>query len=313
MNNPKKYTKPTTNSSICEPMVFVSVTIPKPHRFTIKTQSTFKNLINKFVIIQKSKLITGNDLSIIRSLYRGRLVCRNANCFQLTVSESLANRAIVFLDKLAKELESQKFKIAFQQDNASNYVIAAKDNERIRFHLSEGFKFYPIDNDKRSALESMLYRDRKPFPTGKLTLSISTLETNINKSWSDGARTIEEALPTIVRGFESLILRQKQRRIENAMKAKQRADDAKKIGEMESIKYSEKRIFDDAMLEAQAFKEHQNLEEYLNYLEVNCIKVFGNLVDPIQLWFSTARKYAESQSPISKRLHQFSNLRNSSK
>jgi hypothetical protein len=227
----------------------------------------------------------------------------------LTVSESVINRAILFLDTLAKALESQKFKIAFQQDDTGNYVFAAKDNEHIRFHLSEGFKYHPIDNDKRSSLERMLYRDRKPVPTGMLTLSISAFETNIKKSWSDGTRPIEDALPSVIHGFESLILRQKQCRIKNAMEAKQRAEDAKTFGEMESIKYSEKRIFDDAKLEAQAFKEHQNLEEYLNYLEVNCIKEFGNLDDPIRLWFSTARNYAESQSPLSKRLHQFRNMR----
>jgi hypothetical protein len=313
MNNPKKHNKPPTKSSIRDALVFHPATIPNSHKFTRNTQSAFKKLINQFLNIKKSKLIAGNDLSIIRSIYRGRLVCRNANCFHLTVSESLANRAISFLDMLAKELESQKFKIAFQQDDTCNYVFATKDNERIRFHLSEGFKYHPIDNDKRSALESMLYRDRKPVPTGKLTISISAFETNINKSWSDGTRPIEDALPSVLLGFDNLVLRQKQRKIENAMKAKQRTEDAKRIGEMESIKYSEKRIFDDAMLEAQTFKEHQNLEEYLNYLEVNCIKEFGNLDDPIQLWLSTARKYAESQSPISKRLHKFSNFRDSIK
>jgi len=313
MNNLKKYTKTPTNSSIRDDLVFHQLTISNPHRFTVNTKSTFKKLINKLAIIQKSKLIVSNDLSIIRSIYRGRLVCRNANCFHVTVSECLVNRAIHFLDSLAKELEKHKFKIAFQHNDAGSYVYAAKDNEHIRFHLSEGFKYQPIDNDKRSALESMLYRDRKPVPTGKLTLSISAYETNINKSWSDGSRPIEDNLPTIIHEFGSLIIRQKQRRMKNARKAKQRAEDAKRFSEMESLKYSEMRIYDDAMLEAQAFKVHQNLEEFLNYLEVNCLKEFGKLDEPIQLWFSTARKYAETQSPIRKRLHQFSNLRNSTK
>jgi hypothetical protein len=218
-----------------------------------------------------------------------------------------------FLDSLAKELENNKFKVAFQKEDAGNYVFAVKDDEKITFHLSEGYKYHLIDNDKRTALECILYRDRKPVPTGKLTLSISAFETNINKSWSDGSRPIEDALPTIIHEFGSLILRQKQRRIENARGDEQQAEYAKRFSEMESIKHSEKRIYDDAMLEANTYKEHQILEEYLNYLEVNCLKEYGKLDEPIQLWLSTARMYAETQCPVRKRLNQFRNMRISNK
>lgn len=309
MNNPRKYTRTSASSIINEPMVFDLNTIPKPHRFTLNTQSALKKLINKLAIIQKSKLIVSDDLSTIRSIYRGRLVCRNANCFHVTVSESLVNRAIHFLDTLAKELESHKFKIAFQHDDAGSYVYAVKDNEHISFYLSEGFNYQPIDNDRRSALESMLYRDRKPVPTGKLTLSISAYETNINKSWADGARPIEDALPTIIDGFESLIPRQKQRKIDNILRAKQRLEEAKRVSQTESMKFAEMRIYDNAMHETKAFKDYQKLEEYLNFLEVSYLKEFGNLDESIKSWLATARKYAETQSPIRKRLNQFRNMR----
>jgi len=309
MNKSKKYTKTTTNSSISEPMIFEPINIPKPHRFTLNTQSAFKKLINKLAIVQKSKLLANNDLSIIKSIYRGRLVCSSANCFHVTVSEGLVNRAIFFLDTLAKELENRKFKIVCQQEGNVHYVIATKANEHISFHISEGFKYHPIDNDKRSELERMLYRDRKPVPTGKITLSLSALDTNISKSWSDGSRTIEDALPTIINGFEHLVLRQKQRKIDNAMREKQRLEDAMIFGETESRKYAEKAIYENAMKEANSFIAHQNLDAYLNYLEVNYLNEFGCLDASTQSWLSTARKFSETLSPVSKRLELFKNMR----
>lgn len=308
MSKPKKYTKTKANTSISESIAFNPVTAAKPHGFTLNTHSVFKNIINKLAVVKKLKLLTNSDLSFIKSIHRGRLVCRGTNCFHVTVSESLVNRAIHFLDTLAKELEYRKFNISALKVDAATYVFATKDNEHISFQLSEGFKYQPIDNNKRSELERMLYRDRKSIPTGKLTLSISGFETNINKKWSDGTRPIEDALPIIIDGFESLILRQKQRRIENSMRAAQRAEDTKRFGEIESIKYSEKRIYDDAMFDAKTFMAHQNLGEYLNYLEAQYLKECGSLNEVTLVWFSTVRRMAESLNPITKRLKLLSEL-----
>lgn len=291
--------------------IYVPEQITDPHKFTRNTQSAFEKIIKKVANVRDSKKLPSDYPSIIKSVYRGRFVCRNANCFHVTVSESLVNRSIRFLDSLAKELENKKFKIQFTKDIAGSFIVAIKDNEHIGFHISEGYKYHPIKNDHRSELEKALYRDREPIPTGKLTLGILARETHISNSWSDGAKPIEDALPTIILGFERLVLRQKQRKIDNSMINKQRMEEARIFSEIESRKHSEKSIYEDAMKEAKAFIAHQNLDEYLNYLEENYLKEFGFLDASTQYWLSTARKFAENQSPVRKRLNQFKNMRNS--
>ncbi|OIQ91123.1 hypothetical protein GALL_269760 [mine drainage metagenome] len=282
--------------------IYVPEHIADPHKFTRNTQLAFEKIINKFAVTKMSKKLPSDYLSTIKSIYRGRFVCRNANCFHVTVSDGLANRAIRFLDSLAKELGNRKFKIQFIQDDAGSFIVAIKDNEHISFHISEGYRYHPIKNDLRSELERSLFRNKEPIPTGKLTLTILARETHISNSWSDGKKLIEDALPTIINSFESLVLCQKQRRVDNALKDDRRREELSIFNEIESRRHAEKAVYDNAMQEAQTFNAHRELETYLNHLELNCLKEYGYLNDATQHWLSTARKIAESQSPTSKRL-----------
>jgi hypothetical protein len=279
-----------------------------PHEFTQNTRLYFEKLINKIELARKSNSMPSNYLSILKSIHRGRLVCRRTNCFNVTVSENLVNRAILFLDCLAKELENRKFKIQFHHDNAGNFVAVIRNNEMISFHIFEGYKYHPIKNDLRSELEKLLYRDNKPIPTGKLTFAASARETNISKTWSDDARLIEDKLPNIIDAFDSLVIKQNQRRIEIAIKAEQRRENVRIFRENESRVYLEKSIYDSAMQESQGFIAQINLESYLNYLEAQYMKEYGSFNEATLLWFTTARKIAETQSPARKRLKLLSAL-----
>lgn len=227
---------------------------------------------------------------------------------RVNISEHLVNRAILLLDGLAKELENRKFKIQFHRDNAGNFVTATKNNEMISFHISEGYKYHPIKNNLRSELEKLLYRDNEPIPTGKLTFSALARETNISKTWSDDARLIEDKLPNIIDAFDSLVIMQKQRRIEIAIKAEQRKENARIFRENESRVYLEKSIYDSAMQESEGFIAQINLVSYLNYLEAQYLKEYGCLNEATLLWFTTARKIAETKSPVRKRLKLLSAL-----
>lgn len=279
-----------------------------PHEFTQNTRLYFEKLINKIELARKSNSIPSNYMSILKSIHRGRLVCLRMNCFHVTVSENLVNRAILFLDGLAKELENRKFKIQFHHDNAGNFVAAIRNNEMISFHISEGYKYHPIKNNLRSVLEKLLYRDNEPIPTGKLTFSVLARETQISKTWSDDARLIEDKLSIVIDAFDSLVIKQKQRRIEIAIQAEQRRENARIFRENESKVYLEKSIYDSAMQESQSFIAQMNLESYLNYLEAQYMKQYGCFNEATLLWFATARKIAETKSPLSKRLKLLSDL-----
>lgn len=282
--------------------LFVQDQITAAHKFTRNTQLAFEKMISKLAVAKKSKTIPINHLSIAQSIYRGRLVCRKMDCFHVTVSEPLVNRAIGLLDALGIELEKRRFKIQFIQDNESGFVVAIKNTEEISFRISEGYKYQPIKNENRSEFERMLFRDNEPIPTSQLTLSILARETGICKSWSDGKSRIEDYLPAIINSFENLVIRQKERRIENAISADQRLVESKKFLENESSKYSEKTIYDNAMQEAKLFIAHRDLKSYLKLLEAKSINEYGHLNEATLSWVSTVTKLAETHNPVIKRL-----------
>ena len=288
--------------------IYVQEQIADPHKFTRNTQLAFERIIKKVAIIRDTTKLPNDYPTIIKSIYRGRFVCRNAKCFHVTVSESLVNRAIRFLDTLAKELENSKFKIQFTQDIAMSVMVAVKDNEHISFHISEGYKYHPLENDHRSELEKVLYRDRQPIPTGKLKLTILARQTHISNSWSDGKKQIEDAIPAMIKSFENLVIRQKQRKADNGLKSNLIREELSFAKEIESRKYAEKAIYENAMQESLGFIAQRNLESYLNHLEVKYLKEYGPLNEAALSWLSTARKIANYQSPLNKRLKLLSGL-----
>ena len=286
-----------------------NITVPdqisSPHKFTKNTRLYFEKLIKKIETAKKSKSIPNNYLSIINSVYRGRLVCHQSNCFDTSVSEALVNRAISFLDVLVKELESRGFKLkSVDDEKAGDYVVVIESDEYISFKISEGYKYEVIKKapNELSELERLLYSDKKPIPTGILTFSVYARETKIGKNWTDGKRLIETELPAIINEFINLVPRQKQLRIDAEVRAEQRKEEARLLNERESKRYFEKSIYDEAMKEAQIFKAHQELEAYLNHLGELFLEKNDSFTEQAIAWFSTVRKVALVQSPIDRRL-----------
>ncbi|MGZ8983001.1 MAG: hypothetical protein ACXW11_03485 [Methylotenera sp.] len=287
----------------------VNIPIPQqiidPHKFTQNTQLYFEKLIKKIESAQKSKSLPSNYMSIVESVYRGRLVCHEAGCFNVSVSESLVDRAISFLDGLVKELESRDFKIKSDRDEkAGNFVGAIKDNEHISFKISEGYKYQDIKKDSkhRTELDRLLYSGKEPVPTGKLTFSVFACEMQIGRNWTDGKRLIEAELPAIVHEFISLVPCQKQRRIDEAIRKEQREEEGRFFRERESQRYFEQSIYEEALRESEIFKSHKELDTYLNHLEVQYLEQYGAFNERAHTWISTARKIANAKNPVSRRL-----------
>jgi hypothetical protein len=304
----RKHTSPEIEQIGC---IAIPDQIIEPHKFTQNTRLYFEKLIKKIEVAQKSKSLPSNYISIIQSIYRGRLVCRQADCFHVTASESLVDRAINFLDALTKELESRSFKIkSVRDEKAGDFIVAIKGNENISFQISEGYKYQLVEKDskQKSEWERVLYSGKKPVATGKLTFSVYTRETKIGRNWTDGKSLIEVKLPDIIYEFISLGPRQKQLRKDLAIREEQRKGEAMLFRERESRRYFEKLIYDVAMQEAQTFKAHKELETYLNHLEIQYIEQYGTLSEQALSWFSIARKIAKAQSPLNSRLIQLNAL-----
>lgn len=224
--------------------------ISAQHKFTINTRIHFDKILKKINAAKESKSLPKNYLDIIHLMHRGRIDCHQNNCFKLTVSENLVDRALIFLDTLTKELESRGFKIQSNRDDKfAAAVIAIKDHEKINFQISEGYKYHPTDKRAKemSPLEQLLYSDKEPVATGKLTFSVHTDESHIGRNWTDGKRLIEETLPAIIHEFTSLAQRQKQHRVDQEIIRKQRLIEFEIYREKEAESYRKQHIYDEVL------------------------------------------------------------------
>lgn len=284
--------------------------ISSPHKFTQDTQQFFEKIIKKIEQARESNSLPRDYYSVINSIYRGRIQCKQTGCFNVAVSEGLVERALIFLDVLVKELEKYGFKIqSAKAKEAQGSVAAIKDNEVITFMVSEGYKYQVIEDSKKmTELERLLYPDKKPVATGKLTFSVYAPETHLGRNWTDGRRLIELELPAIIYEFINLVPKQKQARIDEVARQEIRNEEARVFRERESQRYFEQSIYEQALRESDDFNAYKQLEVYLNYLEVQYLEQFGAFNEQALAWFSTARKIANAKNPVSRRLKILSNI-----
>lgn len=131
-------------------------------------------------------------------------------------------------------------------------VVAVKENEVISFSVSEGYKYQAIEDPKNmTELERLLYSEKIPVATGKLTFSVYASETHLGKNWTDGKRLIELELPAIIYEFINLVPRQKQARIDELARQEIRNEEAKIFRERESQRYFEHSVYEEALRESE--------------------------------------------------------------
>ncbi len=278
--------------------------ISAPHKVTQNTLRHFEKIIKKIEQSKKSNSLPRDYYSLIQSIYRGRVQCKQDSCFNLVVTEQLLDRALSLLDVLVKELEKNGFRIHPAKDKKSKgAVVAVKENEVISFSVSEGYKYQAVEDPKSmTELDRVLYSEKIPVATGKLTFSVYASEAHIGKNWTDGKRLIESELPAIIHEFINLVPRQKQARIDELARQELRNEEAKLFRERERQRYLEQSIYDEALRESQIFNALKELDTYLNYLEVQYVEQYGAFNEQALAWFSTARKIADAKNPVTRRL-----------
>jgi hypothetical protein len=276
-----------------------------PHKFTVNTQLYFEKAIKQINKAKVAKNLPENYQHFRNLMYRGRINCYENNCYKITVSETLVGRALIFVDTLAKELELNGFVIrANKDDQSDSCVYVIKDNLRINFQISEGFKYQPFDKSskKLSELEKILFSNKEPVATGRLTFSAQTAGSKIGKSWTDGKRKIEESLAEIINDFLKLAPRHKVHIVEQEIKRNQQSIEQEVYRAKESKRYQENAIYNQAVTEAIAFHDFIRLETYLNHLERVMGNSRGQLTAEATSWLETVRTLALITNPTNKRL-----------
>jgi len=296
------------------------ITIPeelsRPHPLTKKTQQLFGDILKKKQREQKvgrSWKLDWKDRAPLDEY--GRYRSYPPEGYGLVVSFDCLNRALLFLDTLVKSLEKHGFEIHEDikpQQHPKRKVIAVKDDEGISFYLAEGYKRRLLTpEEQKKVLEKSLFpKSSEMVPSGKLTLTTSSIEFWNERKWTDGSKRIEQALPEIVAEFLRLVTRQKQQRVEHEEEQRRRAEHEKRQQEIRRAKELQRKEFEDTLAEAKLFFELKQVEDYLNLLECEYKVKNGELEGNVLAWFNMIREMAIAKNPLLNRTQTLGDLNN---
>ena len=294
------------------------ITIPeelsRPHPLTKKTQQFFGDILKKKQREQKLKnpwKLNWEDRAPINEY--GRYRSYPPEGYSLVVSFDCLNRALVFLDTLVKNLEKHGFEIHEEikpQQHPKRKVIAVKDDEGISFYLAEGYKRRLLTpEEQKKVLEKSLFpKSSEMVPSGKLTLTTSSIEFWNERKWTDGSKRIEQALPEIVAEFLRLVTRQKQQRVEHEEQQRRRAEQARIDAEIRTRRELKIKEYDSTFSEAMKYFELKRLEDYLNQIEYEYKVKYGELEGNVLDWFRMMREMMEKRNPLPQRVQYLSDL-----
>lgn len=283
------------------PPISVPAALDSPHRLTKATKKFFEEL--------EAKIARANARKRSHEIYtaplgqHGRYRCPASKGFDLTVSLGQLDRALLFLDTLVKALETQGFKVSNNAEGPKShlkYVEAAKDDEGIRFSLSEGYRRRMLSPEELKVVREKWSwaSEYEMVPSGKFTFTVNGRESWTERKWIDDAKKLEERLPAILAEFNDLIPRQKQLRIDRAREKEERWKQERKAERARWTRSAQLRQLEEALSEAERLDRLQKLEAYLRqldekYSEVNGTSPSGNSAD----WFYLIRKMVENEDP----------------
>lgn len=289
--------------------------LTNPHRLTKMTLLYFVEILKK--VERQSKM---KDLSKIDwrdrppSQDNGRYQSWPEHGYELRVSMECLNRALCFLDVLVKQLELNGFEIQqeFKGRMLRDQLIeAVKDDERIRFQMSEGYKqrMLTLDELKEAREQRSWASAQERVASGIFTFTLKGCVAWQEKKYVDGSKKIEEQLPHIINEFINRVAREKEARIEKA-KAKQDWEERERVRiKAQRKSYEQQRQFDEAIKEAERIKELEQLEAYLVRLESEHRTELGEPHQHVQAWFQMVRSIADQKNPLKNRLEYLAALR----
>lgn len=289
--------------------------LTNPHRLSKMTLLYFVEIQKKVERQSKIKDWTKIDWrDRAPSQDNGRYQSWPEHGYDLRVSMECLNRALCFLDVLVKQLEQKGFEI---QQNVKGQMFrdqlieAVKDDERIRFQMSEGYKQRMLTSDelKKAREERSWASAQERVASGIFTFTLKGCVDWQEKRYVDGSKKIEYQLPAIIAEFINRISREKEARIAKA-KAEQERRDRERRRELDQRRQNEQqRQFNEVNSEAEKIKEYEQLVTYLARLESEHLTEFGELQENVQAWFRLVRSIADQKNPLKNRLEYLRNLR----
>lgn len=284
-----------------------------PHWLTRNTQKFFNRIRDQIERVERRKKVPTNRpdfdaLEVRQNEKFGRYECGpHREGFTVTVSLKHLDRALGFLDTLARELERRGFKLSSQKrpDGYRKDIEAIKDGEGIHFSLREGYNRIKLNQEEfKATSKNSFYASKYIYVgNGKFTFAMSGRENPTYREWTDGTKKIEESLPAIVAEFLDLVPRQKQIRADKERDEQRRQEEARKAHLVRMREEEKQGRFKEALNEAKQLDRLNRLESYLQLLENRYRSEFGELDPQALAWFAEIRETAAAHDPIAQRLN----------
>lgn len=193
--------------------------------------------------IYKSKVWKKDD-SIVRSSY-GQL--------KITVSPKNIGRALIFLDTLIKAIKQRDGDVIIEYDK----TLVVFEGEKIPICIRE--------KHSRTIIKEQYYDRSITQSTGLMSLKID--KSYSSKEWSDGNRTLEEQLPTILVWLEMYGKQLKEEKIEIEKYWEEKREIARKEKEYQDRIEKELNEFKELFRKAKRHDDAEKLRKYATEME----------------------------------------------
>lgn len=221
------------------------------------------------------------------------LVNTDSNFLKIMVSSSNIQRALRIMDSYIKLINSRGHKVLPKDGK----LITDVYGEAITFYIQEKTKYQYIT-------EEWGYKSRTRIPTGKLTFRYyATFEHN-QRIIEDGLERLENKIPVIVAGIESLAQKEIDERLEREryraeQKEKERIETEriKKERELIRMQKQDDENFETLLNQAQRWQKSKIVREYLNEIELQA-KKHDELAPELSKWLKWAHDKTNKYDPL---------------
>jgi len=193
----------------------------------------------------------------------GFVTVRGKDFFACELSAAMIPRLVQAIHAILCELEDRDFELQAGDSEYQGLQIT-RDKDQVSLHWSEAkleLEREPTAADRRKP--SWTWQLKETKPAGNLTVEVCAWGLKGKRKWTENdGRSLEEVLGVVIEKVEAVFRGYEDQRQREAVRAKQREEEAKREAEQRAIKAEQQAREDAARKERERLKRHEaKLEE----------------------------------------------------
>jgi len=221
----------------------------------------------------------------------GFVTVQGKDLFACELSAAMIPRLVQAVQAMVCELEDRDYEFkAGDSEYQGLQIFREKDHVSLKWSEAKlELEREPTEADKRKP--SWTWQLNETKPAGNLTVEVCAWGLKGKRKWTEGdGRTLEEVLGVVVEKVEAVFRGYEDQRQREAVRAKQREEEAKREAEQRAIKAEQE------AREEQARKERERLKRHEAKLEEIAEQRSDNLASAAQEWMEMQGILAYIQS-----------------